>query len=114
MLNPFYRQPPPTCIILIFTRKFWAAPLYDTKKIWTFVDKGFIQCIILIKKKGQKWANLMTVWIEWKERWHKQEWKNKFCAEHKLNWENALIISIGKGLFAGPNKVLVNTLQDVC
>ena len=56
----------------------------------------------------------MNVWIEWKERWHKQEWKNKFWAEHKLSWENALIISIGKGLFAGPNKVLDNTLQDVC
>ena len=52
--------------------------------------------------------------IKWKERWHKQEQKNKFWAEHKLNWENALINSIGKGLFAGPNKVLVITLQDVC
>ena len=50
--------------------------------------------------------------IEWKERWQKQEWKNKFWAEHKLSWENALINSIGKEPFAGLNKVLVNTLQD--
>ena len=62
--------------------------------------------------KNGTWMNLPKK-IEWKERWHKQKWKSKFWAEHKLNWENALINSIGKGLFAGFNKVLVNTLQDV-
>ena len=51
--------------------------------------------------------------IKWKERWHKQKWKNKFWAEHKLKWENALINSIRKGLFAGSNKVLVNTFPNV-
>lgn len=32
--------------------------------------------------------------------------------EHKLNWENALVNSIGKKLFASPNQGLVNILQQ--
>ena len=52
MLNPFYRQPLPTWVILIFKRKYWAAFFYDFKKIWTLVDKGFMQCNLL--KKQQK------------------------------------------------------------
>ena len=66
-----------------------------------------------VNDRFEKWSMTeLAKKIEWKERWHKKEWKNKFWADHKLNWENALIISIGKGPFAGPNKVLVNTLQD--
>ena len=33
----------------------------------------------------------------------------KLCCQHKLNWENALVNSIEKGLFTDPNKGLVNT-----
>ena len=41
--------------------------------------------------------------------------KEKKCwSLHKPNWENYLVNSIGKGPFTGPNKALVNTLQDVC
>ena len=36
--------------------------------------------------------------------------KNKCYCQYEVNWENVLTNSIGKGLFTGPNKALVNTL----
>ena len=36
--------------------------------------------------------------------------KKQICFNYKLDWENALVNSIGKAPFTGPNKTLVNTL----
>ena len=43
---------------------------------------------------------------EWEERWRKQS-KKIYC-QHKHDWENASVNSIGKALFTGSNEALVN------
>ena len=45
-----------------------------------------------------------------KRTMHKPETKS-FCY-CKLNWENALVNLIGKGLFPNPSKALANTLPE--
>ena len=50
--------------------------------------------------------------LEWKEHWQEQKEKSKFCCQHKLNLENALVNSIKKGPFTSPNKALFRDRRE--
>lgn len=56
------------------------------------------------RNKKQKNKNI----VNGKNIVNKKE-KKTYC-QYEVNWENVLTNSIGKGLFTGPNKALVNTL----